>query len=77
MKLHLDTLFAAIKKERWHKIDNLSIQLAIPQNKLEELSKFLTHSGITQYNEKKRTIKMNHTWNILLPIGETPKTLKQ
>jgi len=75
--LALDTVFAAIKKERWHKINNLSNQLAIPQNKLEELSKFLTHSGITQYNEKNHAIKINHTWNLLLPIGETSKTLKQ
>jgi len=77
IKLPIDTFFAAIKKETWHNIDKLSIQLAIPQPKLEELSRFLTNTGITQYNEKKHAIKINHTWNLLLPIGRTAKTLQQ
>ena len=72
--MSVDTLFTAIKNGTWHSIDGLSNQLAIPIEKLKELSRFLSDSGVIKYEENNSRIKMQPDWTPLLSIEETPKT---
>jgi hypothetical protein len=65
--LSIDKFFAAIKNAGWHSIDELSDKLAISTSKLEELSKFLSERGLIKYEEKKRRIKIQPLWRLLLP----------
>jgi hypothetical protein len=74
--LSLDTFFTAIKNGTWNNIDQLSNQLAIPTHKLEELSRFLSNSGLIKYEEKNRRIKIQPMWTSLLPNEEELKISK-
>ena len=69
----IETFFTAIKDGTWHKLEELSIQLNIPLNKLIELSKFLSDYNLIEYEENRQTIKINPMWESLLPIGEETK----
>jgi len=74
--LSIDTFFAAIKNGTWHTIDELSNQLAISTAKLEELSRFLSNSGLVKYEEETRRIMIQPIWKLLLPTEEEPKNHK-
>ncbi len=63
----ISKFFAAIKNEGWHSINELSDTLGIPTSKLDELSKFLSERGLVTYEEKKRRIKIQPLWRLLLP----------
>lgn len=74
--MSIGTFFAAIKNGTWHSIDQLSSQLAISTVKLEELSRFLSNSGLIKYEEKNRRIKIQPMWTFLLPNEEELKIPK-
>ena len=77
INLSVDTFFAAIKNGTWHSIDELSNQLAISITKLDELSKFLSTSGLIIYEENNHIIKIQPLWALLLPEEQPnePKTI--
>ncbi len=68
----LENYFAILKDGSWHNMDELSNKLDLPQDKLVELSRFLSEHGLAKYDEKENRIRLEPRWKLLLPEEEKP-----
>jgi hypothetical protein len=70
--MNLENYFAIVKDGSWHNIEELSDKLNLPQDKLIELSRFLSEHGLAKYDEEENRIRLEPKWKLLLPEEEKP-----
>ena len=68
----LENFFTILKNGSWHNMDELSNKLDMPEDKLIELSRFLSEHGLVKYDEKENRIRLEPRWKLLLPEEEKP-----
>lgn len=74
LTLSVDKFFTAIKDGKWHTIDDLSSQLALPTRKLTEFAEFLFEKGLLKSEDKTRRIRLEPIWRLLLPEEEPTRS---
>jgi hypothetical protein len=62
----LDDLFDFIKNGERHGIRELSEKLRIPQDKMVDMSKFLSQKGLIEFNERDRWVRIQPKWRSIL-----------
>jgi hypothetical protein len=72
MALSLENFFTVVKDGSWHNMEELSNKLNLPQDKLTELSRFLSEQGLAKYDEQENKIRLEPKWRLLLPEDERP-----
>jgi hypothetical protein len=50
----------------WHNIDEMAKTLEIPQDKLQQIIKFLTETDLIQHNPATNQIKLDQNWKTLI-----------
>jgi hypothetical protein len=56
----------------WHNIDEVGKALEIPQDKLQQIVKFLSEADMIQNNPATSQIKLNQTWKTLIINQKEP-----
>lgn len=54
----------SIKNGVWHSLTQLSKQLSLPLDQLDEISKLLHERGLITYKEEDRWVKINPEWEL-------------
>ena len=73
----LERLLALLSDNVWHNIDEMAKTLEIPQNKLQQVIKFLTETDIIQHNPATNQIKLGQNWKTLIINQKEPNTETQ
>ena len=66
MSAKLEQLLALLSDNVWHNIDETAKTLEIPQDKLQQIIKFLTETDLIQHNPATNQIKLNQNWKTLI-----------
>ena len=66
MSTKLEKLLASLGDNVWHNIDEIAKTLEIPQDKLQQIIKFLTETDLVQHNPATNQIKINQNWKTLI-----------
>jgi hypothetical protein len=61
----LEKLLNLLSDNVWHKIDEMAKTLEIPQDKLQQIIKFLTETDLIQHNPATNQIKLDQNWKTL------------
>jgi hypothetical protein len=62
----LEKLLQSLGDNVWHNIDEMAKTLEIPQDKLQQIVKFLTETDLIQHNPSTNQIKLNQNWKTLI-----------
>ena len=73
----LDTFFGTIKDGTWHSIVDLSTQLDLSKNKIDELCRYLSDKGLITFDEEEQKIKIQPIWGLVLPKELEKKPAKK
>ena len=65
MSMRLEKLLSLLSDNVWHNMDEMVKILEIPQDKLQQIIKFLTEADLIQYNPATNQIKLNQVWKTL------------
>jgi len=63
--MRLEKLLSLLSDNVWHNMDEMVKILEIPQDKLQQIIKFLTEADLIQYNPATNQIKLNQVWKTL------------
>jgi hypothetical protein len=61
----LEKLLNLLSDNVWHNIDEMAKTLEIPQDKLQQIIKFLTETELIQHNPATNQIKLDQNWKTL------------
>jgi hypothetical protein len=73
----LEQLLTLLSDNVWHNTDEMAKTLEIPQNKLQQVIKFLTETDIIQHNPATNQIKLGQNWKTLIINQKEPNTETQ
>jgi len=62
----LEKLLNLLSDNVWHNIDEIAKTLEIPQDKLQQIIKFLTETDLIQHNSATNQIKLDQNWKTLI-----------
>jgi hypothetical protein len=62
----LEKLLNLLSDNVWHNIDEIAKTLEIPQDKLQQIIKFLTETDMIQHNSATNQIKLDQNWKTLI-----------
>jgi hypothetical protein len=62
----LEKLLASLGDNVWHNIDEVAKILEIPQDKLQQIIRFLTETDLIQHNSATNQIKLDQNWKTLI-----------
>jgi hypothetical protein len=62
----LEKLLNLLSDNVWHNIDEMAKTLEIPQDKLQQIIKFLTETDMIQHNSATNQIKLDQNWKTLI-----------
>jgi hypothetical protein len=62
----LEKLLALVSDDVWHNTNEVAKTLEIPQEKLQQIIKFLTETDLIQHNPATNQIKLNQNWKTLI-----------
>jgi hypothetical protein len=62
----LEKLLNLLSDNVWHNIDEMAKTLEIPQDKLQQIIKFLTETDMIQHNPATNQIKLDQNWKTLI-----------
>jgi hypothetical protein len=62
----LEKLLTILSDNVWHNIDEMAKTLEIPQDKLQQIIKFLTETDMIQHNSATNQIKLDQNWKTLI-----------
>jgi hypothetical protein len=62
----LEKLLNLLSDNVWHNIDEIAKTLEIPQDKLQQIIKFLTETDLIQHNPATNQIKLDQNWKTLI-----------
>jgi len=62
----LEKLLNLLSDNVWHNIDEMAKTLEIPQDKLQQIIKFLTETDLIQHNPATNQIKLDQNWKTLI-----------
>jgi hypothetical protein len=75
----LEELLALLSDNVWHNTDETAKTLEIPQDKFQQIIKFLTETELIQHNPATNQIKLDQNWKTLIinqkepnPEAQTP-----
>ena len=66
MSAKLEKLLNLLSDNVWHNIDEIAKTLEIPQDKLQQIIKFLTETDLIQHNPATNQIKLDQNWKTLI-----------
>lgn len=66
MSAKLEKLLNLLSDNVWHNIDEIAKTLEIPQDKLQQIIKFLTETDLIQHNSATNQIKLDQNWKTLI-----------
>ena len=66
MSAKLEKLLASLGDNVWHNIDEMAKTLEIPQDKIQQIIKFLTETDLIRHNQATNQIKLNQNWKTLI-----------
>ena len=66
MSAKLEQLLALLSDNVWHNTNETAKTLEIPQDKLQQIIKFLTETDLIQHNPATNQIKLNQNWKTLI-----------
>ena len=66
MSAKLEKLLNLLSDNVWHNIDEMAKTLEIPQDKLQQIIKFLTETDLIQHNPATNQIKLDQNWKTLI-----------
>ena len=66
MSTKLEKLLTILSDNVWHNIDEMAKTLEIPQDKLQQIIKFLTETDMIQHNSATNQIKLDQNWKTLI-----------
>jgi hypothetical protein len=61
----LDELLSLLSDNVWHNTDETAKTLEIPQDKFQQIVKFLAETDLIQHNSATNQIKLNQNWKTL------------
>jgi hypothetical protein len=62
----LEKLLASLGDNVWHNIDEVAKTLEIPQDKLQQIIRFLAETDLIQHNTATNQIKLDQNWKTLM-----------
>jgi hypothetical protein len=62
----LEKLLGLLSDNVWHNLEEITKTLEIPQEKFQQIIKFLTEADMIQYNSATNQIKLNQNWKTLI-----------
>jgi hypothetical protein len=62
----LEKLLGLLSDNVWHNMEEITKTLEIPQEKFQQIVKFLTEADMIQYNSATNQIKLNQNWKTLI-----------
>lgn len=65
MSSKLEILLNLLSDNVWHNADQMARTLEIPQDKLQQIIKFLTETELIQHNSATNQIKLDQNWKTL------------
>ncbi|MDH7477735.1 MAG: hypothetical protein QHH17_05060 [Candidatus Bathyarchaeota archaeon] len=66
MSTKLEKLLGLLSDNVWHNMEEITKTLEIPQEKFQQIVKFLTEADMIQYNSATNQIKLNQNWKTLI-----------
>ena len=72
MSAKLEQLLTLLSDNVWHNTDEMAKTLEIPQNKLQQVIKFLTETDLIHHNPATNQIKLNQNWKTLIINQKEP-----
>jgi len=65
--LTVEKLFAILKDGEWHNLTDISDQIEVQTDKLDEFLQFLSKQCIIEYEDKTHRVKITPEWQNLFP----------
>jgi len=62
----LEKILSLLDDNVWHNIDETAKTLEIPQDKFQQIIKFLSETDMIQHNPATNQIKLNQNWKTLI-----------
>jgi len=62
----LEKLLSLLSDNVWHNMEEITKTLEIPQEKFQQIIKFLTEADMIQYNSATNQIRLNQNWKTLI-----------
>ncbi|MGC8896475.1 MAG: hypothetical protein ACP5LB_06915 [Candidatus Bathyarchaeia archaeon] len=66
MSTKLEKLLSLLSDNVWHNMEEITKTLEIPQEKFQQIIKFLTEADMIQYNSATNQIRLNQNWKTLI-----------
>ncbi|MEM3696761.1 MAG: hypothetical protein QXQ94_04560 [Candidatus Bathyarchaeia archaeon] len=66
MSTKLEKLLGLLSDNVWHNMEDITKVLDIPQEKFQQIIKFLTEADMIQYNSATNQIKLNQNWKTII-----------
>ncbi|MEM3622384.1 MAG: hypothetical protein QXZ02_02400 [Candidatus Bathyarchaeia archaeon] len=66
MSTKLEKLLSLLSDNVWHSMEEITKTLDIPQEKFQQIIKFLTEADMIQYNSATNQIRLNQNWKTLI-----------
>ncbi|MGQ9531061.1 MAG: hypothetical protein ACUVQX_02955 [Candidatus Bathycorpusculaceae bacterium] len=77
MSTKLEKLLSLLSDNVWHNMEEITKTLEIPEEKLQQIIKFLTEADMIQYNSATNQIKLNQNWKTLIINQKEQKSQNQ
>lgn len=65
MSIRLERLLSLLSDNVWHNVDEVTEIMDIPQDRLQQLIRFLADADLIQYNYATNQVRINQDWKTL------------
>lgn len=71
MSIRLERLLSLLSDNVWHNVDEVTEIMDIPQDRLQQLIRFLADADLIQYNYATNQVRINQDWKTLYANQKT------